>query len=79
MRNNSKTVLQILIATAVAIGVVYLKKQVNGPGGGMVPGLLGFFIAWLLIHAVSGEVARLRRRVGDFGPVQSSTDSDLSR
>ena len=77
MRNNSKTVLQILIATAVAIGVVYLKKQVNGPGG--VPGLPGFFIARLLIHAVSGEVARLRRRVGDFGPVQSSTDSDLSR
>jgi hypothetical protein len=60
MRINWKILLQITIAAAVGLGVIYLQRQRGGPGDGMVPGLLGFLIAWLVIPAISNDIVRLR-------------------
>ena len=61
MRINWKILVQIAIAAAVSLGVIFLQRQLGGPGGGMVPALLGFLIAWLVIPAVSNDIVRLRR------------------
>ena len=61
MRINWKILVQIAIAAAVSLGVIFLQRQSGGPGGGMVPALLGFLIAWLVIPAVSNDIVRLRR------------------
>ena len=63
MRINWKILLQIAIATAVAFGVTYLQRRAGGPGG-IVPGLLAFVIAWLVIPAVSNDIGRIRRWLG---------------
>jgi len=64
MRINWKILLQIAIATAVALGVTYLQRRAGGPGGGIVPGLLAFVISWLVIPAVSNDIGRIRRWLG---------------
>ena len=60
MRINWKILVQIAIAAAVSLGVIFLQRQSGGPGDGMVPALLGFLIAWLVIPAVWNDVVRLR-------------------
>ena len=56
--------LQVIVATATGLGVIYLQREISGPTGGMVPGLLGFSIAWLVIPALSYDILKLRRWLG---------------
>jgi hypothetical protein len=64
MRINWKILLQVVVATAAGLGVIYLQRQISGPSGGMVPGLLGFSIAWLVIPAISYDILKLRCWLG---------------
>jgi hypothetical protein len=57
MRINWKILVQTGVATAIGMGVVLVKKEAGGPGG-MVPGLLGFVIAWIVIPAVYNDMLR---------------------
>ena len=58
---NWKILLQIVIAAAVGFAAMYLQRQAGGPGNGIVPGLLGSSIAWLLIPAVSNDIGMIWR------------------
>ena len=64
MRINWKIFLQIVIAAALGFAVIYLQRQAGGPGNGIVPGLLGSLIAWLLIPAVSNDIGMIWRWLG---------------
>jgi hypothetical protein len=64
MRINWKIFLQILTAAAVGFAVMYFQRQAGGPGNGIVPGLLGASIAWLLIPAVSNDIGMIWRWLG---------------
>ena len=64
MRINWKIFLQTATAAAVGLGIGYLQRHAGGPGNGVIPGLLGFSIAWLLIPAVSNDVGRMWRWLG---------------
>jgi hypothetical protein len=57
MRISSKILVQTGMAAAIGIAVLVLKQETGGCGG-MVPGLLGFAIAWLVIPAVYNDVLR---------------------
>jgi hypothetical protein len=61
MRINRKILLQMAIAGAFGAGVVYLQRQISGPGNALILGLLGFAIAWLVIPAVADDILRVRR------------------
>jgi len=61
MRTSSKILVQTGMAAAIGIAVVFLKQEIGGCGG-MVPGVLGFVLAWLVIPAVYNDV--LRRWLG---------------
>jgi hypothetical protein len=61
MRINRKILLQMAIAAAFGTGVVYLQRQISGPGNAVILGLLGFAIAWLVIPAVADDILRVRR------------------
>ena len=56
MRINPMILLQVAIAAAAGVGVIYLQRHISGPTGGMVPALLGFLIAWLVMPAVSYDI-----------------------
>ena len=61
MRINRKILLQMAIAATFGAGVVYLQRQISGPGNAVILGLLGFAIAWLVIPAVADDILRVRR------------------
>jgi hypothetical protein len=72
MRINWKILVQTGMATAIGIGVALLKNEAGGPGG-VVPGLLGFVIAFLVIPAVYNDMLRrwLSQRSGpEMAPVK---------
>ena len=74
MRINWKIFLQIVMAAAVGFAVMYLQRQAGGPGNGIVPGLLGSSISWLLIPAVSSDIGMIWRWLGhrtstELGPI----------
>ena len=61
MRINRNILLQMVIAAAFGAGLVYLQRQISGPGNAVILGLLGFAIAWLVIPAVADDIVRARR------------------
>ena len=61
MRINWKILVQIAIAAAVSLAVIFLQRQSGGPGDGMVPALLGSLIASFVTPAVSNDIVRLKR------------------
>jgi hypothetical protein len=75
MRINWKIFLQIGVAAAVGFAVMYLQRQAGGPGNGIVPGLLGSLIAWLLIPAVSNDIGMIWRWLGHRHQHRSWADS----
>ena len=44
--------LQAVIATFAGIAVMYAQRRVAGPVGGIIPGVLGFLIGWLVTAAI---------------------------
>jgi hypothetical protein len=63
MRINWATFLHIVIAACVGILVLYAQKRLGGPVGGIIPGVLGLFLGWLIAPALLYDIGRLRRWV----------------
>jgi hypothetical protein len=63
MRINWATFLHIVIAAGVGIVVLYVQKRLGGPVGGIIPGVLGLFLGWLIAPALLYDIGRLRRWV----------------
>ena len=61
MRSNRMIFLQMAVAVSFGLGVMYLQKRVGGPVGGIVPGVLGIFIGWLLTTTIAEDIASMRR------------------
>jgi hypothetical protein len=61
MRINRMIVSQAIIATCAGIAVMYLQRRVAGPVGGIIPGILGFVIGWLVTAAIPDDIESLRR------------------
>jgi hypothetical protein len=61
MRINRMIVFQTIVATCGGIAVMYLQRRVAGPIGGIIPGVLGFVIGWLVTAAIPDDVESLRR------------------
>jgi len=61
MRINRMIVFQTVVATCAGIAVMYLQRQIAGPTGGIIPGILGFAIGWLVTAAIPDDIESLRR------------------
>ena len=61
MRINRMIVFQAIIATLSGIAVMYLQRRIAGPLGGIIPGVLGFLIGWLVTAAIPDDIESLRR------------------
>ena len=61
MRINRMIVFQAIVATCAGIAVMYLQRRVAGPIGGIIPGVLGFTIGWLVTAAIPDDIESLRR------------------
>jgi uncharacterized membrane protein HdeD (DUF308 family) len=61
MRINRMIVFQAIIATFAGIAVMYAQRRVAGPVGGIIPGVLGFLIGWLVTAAIPVDIKSLRR------------------
>src|SRR5262245_23842133 len=61
MRINRIIVFQTMVATFAAIAVMYLQRRIAGPIGGIIPGILGFAIGWLVTAAIPDDIDALRR------------------
>jgi hypothetical protein len=61
MRINRMIVLQAMMATFAGLAVMYAQKRVGGPFGGIIPGVLGFLVAWLVTAAIPDDIESLRR------------------
>ena len=61
MRINTMIVFQAIIATLSGIAVMYLQRRIAGPLGGIIPGVLGFLIGWLVTAAIPDDIESLRR------------------
>ena len=61
MRINRMMVFQTIVATLAGIAVMYLQRRIAGPIGGIIPGVLGFVIGWLVTAAIPDDVESLRR------------------
>jgi hypothetical protein len=48
MRIDWATFLHVVIAACVGILVLYVQKRLGGPVGGIIPGVLGLFLGWLI-------------------------------
>ena len=61
MRINRMFVFQTIVATISGIAVMYLQRRVAGPLGGIIPGVLGFAIGWLVTAAIPDDIESFRR------------------
>ena len=61
MRINRMIVFQTIVATISGIAVMYLQRRIAGPIGGIIPGVLGFAIGWLVTAAIPDDIESLRR------------------
>ena len=61
MRINRMIVFQTIVATISGIAVMYLQRRVAGPIGGIIPGVLGFAIGWLVTAAIPDDIESFRR------------------
>jgi hypothetical protein len=61
MRINRMIVLQAMMATFAGLAVMYAQKRVGGPFGGIIPGVLGFLVGWLVTAAIPDDIESLRR------------------
>ena len=61
MRINRMIVFQTIAAMCAGIAVMYLQRRVAGPVGGIIPGILGFVIGWLVTAAIPEDIESLRR------------------
>ncbi|MET0483128.1 MAG: hypothetical protein ABWZ27_09480 [Aestuariivirgaceae bacterium] len=61
MRINRMIVFQAIVATCTGIAVLYLQRRIAGPIGGIIPGVLGFLIGWLVTAAIPDDIETLRR------------------
>ena len=63
MRINWTAFLHIVIAASAGILVLYTQKRLGGPVGGIIPGVLGLFLGWLIAPALLYDIGRLKRWV----------------
>jgi len=61
MRINRMIVLQAMMATFAGLAVMYAQKRVGGPFGGIIPGVLGFLVGWLVTAAIPDDIESWRR------------------
>ena len=61
MRINIMIVSQTIVATISGITVMYLQRRIAGPIGGIIPGVLGFAIGWLVTAAIPDDIESLRQ------------------
>ena len=61
MRINRMIVFQTIVATCSGIAVMYLQRRIAGPTGGIIPGVLGFAIGWLVTAAIPDDIESFRR------------------
>jgi hypothetical protein len=72
MRVNRLLLRQLVIAISSSIVVTYLQKRIGGPVGGLIPGAIGFLIAWIITPPISNDITRFQcwlvRRHSKAGP-----------
>ena len=56
MRINRVIVCRAIVATFAGIAVMYLQRRIAGPLGGIIPGVLGFLIGWLVTAAIPADI-----------------------
>ena len=59
-------VIQLLVAFAVACGIIYFDSQTGGRTGGPAIGILAFGAAWLVTWLISRGLDRRHRRKGQL-------------